>query len=351
MSEPDLDRIHFFSDLRLDRAATSRADKPFIASQLNPSSNARFVPFQKLNPLFVTPSGSTKKSGPLEVGYVSYSQVSEWVDEGTLVFLGLRADGVGIWAIGVKEGANVDALVGSVERAEFMEMRPAAFRVNPQDAASLSLARAMLDWNKRYVFCSMCGEKTASEHAGWKRVCPNADCGSNKGVQNVSYPRTDSVVIACIVSKDGTRCLLGRQKSWPPRMYSCIAGFIEPSETLEAAVRREALEETSVKVDKVMYHSSQPWPFPSQLMMGCIAYAVEENIATADQELEEAKWFTKEQVLEALNHDSTIDPRSFEPQSPESLPPLMLPPKYAIAHMLVRAWAYGNVEATATGKL
>ncbi|KAI8811866.1 NUDIX hydrolase domain-like protein [Cladochytrium replicatum] len=330
MSEPDIDRIHFFSDLRLDRAATSRTDKPFIASQLDPSSTARFVPFQKLNPLLITPAGSTKKSGPLESDMFH---------------------GVGVWAIEVKEGANVEGLVGSVEGAEFMEMRPAAFRVNPQDATILSLARAMLDWNKRYVFCSMCGAETASDHAGWKRVCSNGDCGSNKGVQNVSYPRTDSVVIACIVSKDGTRCLLGRQKSWPPRMYSCMAGFIEPSETLEAAVRCEALEETSVKVDRVVYHSSQPWPFPSQLMMGCIAYAVEENIATADQELEEAKWFTKEQVLEALNRDSTIDPRSFEPQNPETLPPLMLPPKYAIAHMLVRAWAYGNVEPTATGKL
>lgn len=172
-----------------------------------------------------------------------------------------------------------------------------------------------MDWNLRNPFCATCGSKTIPVHAGWKRMCPPKDnahksaprpeCATRGRISNVSFPRTDPTVIAAVVNSSGNRILLGRQRVWPKGMYSTLAGFVEPGESLEEAVRREVWEESGVSIGRVMLVSSQPWPFPGGLMIGAIAVGKqgEEDIHLGhDPELEHAKWFTREEISEALRH-------------------------------------------------
>lgn len=219
-----------------------------------------------------------------------------------------------------------------------MELRSGAQTMPNEEASIAAEARSLVDWNTRNrvsgtlsacefcrhtkpcprrQFCPACARPIRSVWAGWKRSCipgePASDgaeaepaCISRKGVHNFAYPRTDPVVIMAVLSPDRERILLGRQRTWPARFYSCLAGFIESGESLEEAVRREVYEEAGIVIGEVGYHSSQPWPFPSSLMFGC--WGVAES-ATADgdvrvdldNELEDARFFTREQVLEVIN--------------------------------------------------
>lgn len=190
-----------------------------------------------------------------------------------------------------------------------------AFRA--EDAAHYAAARSLIDWHARHGFCARCGTPTDIFRAGWGRLCPS--CGTEH------YPRVDPVVI--MLAERGDRVLLGRQPSWPPHRYSALAGFLEVGESVEDAVRRETLEESGVRVGAVRYVASQPWPFPSQLMIACIGEALDEDIAIDPHELEHAGWFDRAQVRLALARD------------PEA--PFLAPPGYAIAYTLLRAWAEG----------
>ncbi|KAJ9078817.1 NADH pyrophosphatase, variant 3 [Entomophthora muscae] len=227
---------------------------------------------------------------------------------------------------------------------EFLRLRPAAFSLPSSMAAIVAQARSILDWNAKNRFCSACGSPTGPAEVGYKRECLSSgddSCISKIGVQNVSYPRTDAVAITCVVSKDGQRTLLGRKSVWPKKRFSCVAGFLEPSESIEEAAYREIVEETGVTVGKVLYHSSQPWPFPGNLMVGCHAQAVDETINPVDDELEEIKWFSREEVLVALH--KLNDTQWLEASEKEDLDqvPLLLPPSYSIAFQLIKSWAEG----------
>ena len=159
----------------------------------------------------------------------------------------------------------------------------------PADEANLAAhARALVLWHASQLYCGRCGSKALNHDAGNARVCSNSDCGSTL------FPRVDPAVIV-LVSR-GDRCLLGRQPSWPEALYSTIAGFVEPGESLEDSVRREVFEETNVHVGEVHYHSSQPWPFPSSLMLGFQAEGLSDDIQRNDGELEDARWFTREEL-------------------------------------------------------
>lgn len=213
----------------------------------------------------------------------------------------------------------------------------------------------MIDWNTRNSFCAGCGKPNLSVHAGYKRICPptdlhgssssegasRGDCPTRHGISNVCFPRTDPTMIAAIVSADGQRLLLGRQTRYPPHWYSTLAGFLEPGESIEEAVRREVWEEAGVKVGRVVIHSSQPWPYPSSLMIGAIAQALPggEEISLNDKELESAKWFPIDEVRTALRQTAlgldAAAPKDYVEGA------LKVPPPQAIANRLMTAVAEG----------
>jgi NAD+ diphosphatase len=172
--------------------------------------------------------------------------------------------------------------------ARFEDLRVAGGLLAADEAGVLAYARAMLYWRSRHRFCSACGAPTRSASAGHVMKCTNDSCAIDH------FPRLDPAIIVLVT--DGERALLGRQASWPAGRYSTIAGFVEPGESLEDAVAREVLEETGVAVSECEYHSSQPWPFPSSLMIGFTARAAADAVPRADEELEDVRWFTRADI-------------------------------------------------------
>ncbi|GAA6012636.1 hypothetical protein JCM11491_005463 [Sporobolomyces phaffii] len=281
--------------------------------------------------------------------------------------------GVPYWAFDVSKLKEFKAqLLDEKEGREFVELR-AGSQVIPNDEASIGAeARSLVDWNTRNKFCPGCSRPLRSVWAGWKRSCIPGEaadgaiegepaCVSKKGVHNFNYPRTDPVVIMAVLSPDREKILLGRQRTWPARFYSCLAGFIESGESLEEAVRREVYEEAGIEVDQVGYHSSQPWPYPSSLMMGCWGIAKEgTSIRTdLDNELEDARFFTKQQVLDVIKSSEPTqltrdevnridgtkqsDQTEADRKKIEEQGAFRMPPATAIANTLVAAWANGTL--------
>lgn len=169
----------------------------------------------------------------------------------------------------------------------FVELRGVMTHLTPREAELAATAKAVLHWHRSHAFCAGCGSASVMRMAGWQRGCPA--CGAQH------FPRTDPVVIMLVTR--GNQVLLGRSAGWPAGMYSLLAGFVEPGETLEAAVRREVAEETGVRVGAVRYLASQPWPFPASLMIGCAAEALTTEITLAPAELEDALWISREDMV------------------------------------------------------
>jgi NAD+ diphosphatase len=190
----------------------------------------------------------------------------------------------------------------------------------PDQTAMLAAAKALMHWHARHRFCSNCGALDGVAMAGWRR-----DCNVCKATH---FPRTDPVVIMLAV--DGDACLLGRQPRFPKGMYSALAGFVEPGETIEAAVRREIKEEAAVTCRAVRYFASQPWPFPASLMIGCFAEAESRSLEVDRVELEDARWFSRDETVALI-----------ERRHPEGL---TAPTPMAIAHHLLKRWAYKGVR-------
>jgi NAD+ diphosphatase len=186
--------------------------------------------------------------------------------------------------------------------------------VTAEHLPPLAEAKALLGWHARHRFCPNCGAATAPSQAGWRRDCPS--CRAEH------FPRTDPVVIMLVIS--GERCVLGRSRRFAPTMWSCLAGFAEPGEAIEEAVRREVLEEVGIACGRVRYFASQPWPFPSSIMIGCHAEALSEKIVIDHEELEDARWFDREELALMLNRE--------HPQG------LTAPPPVAIAHHIIRSY-------------
>jgi NAD+ diphosphatase len=196
----------------------------------------------------------------------------------------------------------------------FEDFRAAAAGMSAFDASAAATARALFEWRRRHGFCANCGAETDLVEAGWKAHCPS--CKAEH------FPRVDPVAIMLAVR--GNRCLLGRQKAWPPGFWSCLAGFIEPGETIEQAAARELFEEAGVRTSgPARYLFSQPWPFVSSLMLGLILEADSEEVVVDTDELEDARWFDRTEVAAMMSR---------------SHPTLFAPPPLAIAHHVIRAW-------------
>ena len=243
-----------------------------------------------------------------EAGRLGWTTLAEAPADAELVLLGLD------------EGARAHfaAITHEAGGAAFRSPRlmGALGLMAPGEAATWAAARAVLDWHARHRFCANCGTATAPFRAGWGRHCPA--CATEH------FPRTDPVVIM-IAEHDG-RALLGRQAAWPPGRYSALAGFLEPGESIVEAVAREIGEEAGVRVSGVRYIASQPWPFPSQLMIACVAQAQDDAITLDTYELEEAIWVPRDVVRTVLAGGDG---------------PFVAPPPLAIAHTLLTAWAAG----------
>ncbi|HVW70977.1 MAG TPA: NAD(+) diphosphatase [Steroidobacteraceae bacterium] len=204
---------------------------------------------------------------------------------------------------------ETDSAVELPEGATFEELRPLTPLLRGDEAGLLAYARALTIWRARHRFCGVCGSATAPERSGHVMRCTNPVC------QHEVFPRIDPAIIVLVT--DGERALLGRQASWPPGRYSTIAGFVEPGESLEDAVAREVMEETAVQVTGATYHSSQPWPFPSSLMLGFQATAAPGSPVKVTGELEDAGWFTREQIESGTT---------------------LVPPSHSISYRLISAW-------------
>ena len=344
----------FFAGGQLNRCSQLRSDLIFIAATLKAPSTA-FILFSSLKPLF----GPCKT----QLAFLSPGSLLEKninVEDASKVFLGLdeaetdikfptkdatEITGRAHWAIDVTD-STADFLPN-----EFLEARPHAFNLSQRQSAWVAQSRALLDWNARNIFCPACGERMVSLEVGYKRSCPSdVKCLAHqgKGVQNFQHPRTDPVIITLIVHPTKSEILLGRQKVWPKKLYSCIAGFVEPGETIEEAVQREVREETGIRVDpnSVKYILSQPWPFPNSLMIGCMVEALNVNVNLEDQELEHARWFDLESIVNALEQSAKVDAKSASALVDDEQAKLLLPPQFAVAHQLLKFWAQQKSSMT-----
>ncbi|KAH7345018.1 NUDIX hydrolase domain-like protein [Rhizoctonia solani] len=410
--------VHFYGGNALNRLSWLRSNATFV-SGLFTSPAARCVIFRNGDPLVVNniqdggislakvPSGELRTvigeepffgqgqhPGAIAAQDIKVLGSARWRGP-NLIFLGVEEPdaelstpvhaedvrGTPYFALDATDIPTDDLLstlnVSESQRLEFAEPRSATAKLSSFDASLFALARTMVDWLGRRKFCPACGSRTYPLWAGWKLSCTSAlpwaenqgkpPCPSSSGLQNYHHPRVDTVVITAVLDETGDRILLGRNKKFPSAFYSTLAGFLEPGESFEDAVKREILEESGIVVTRVRYHSGQPWPYPANLMIGCYATAdSSQTIRTdLDNELEDAKWFNREEVLSVLAHPDGTNIRRREyknfdeaqdhstkaaaaagpidPQPPKDQPPFRVPPQSAIAGVLISQWAKGEV--------
>ncbi len=267
---------NFFAAAALDRVTHLRADRDWLDAQLADPRSA-FLPVWRGRNLVV------EGDAPRAVRFARAEVTPLIAAGGEVVLLGLF-DGVAHFAVDL---SHLDE-PGISGAGSFVELRNVGPLIDRDEGGALAYARAMTHWHATHRFCGTCGAPTQSREGGHTRVCSAPACG------RVHFPRTDPAVIMLVAK--GDRCLLGRKAEWPAGRYSTLAGFVEPGESLEDAVRREVMEETGVVVSDVEYHSSQPWPFPASLMLGFFCKAETEAVQRNDKELEDARWFTREEL-------------------------------------------------------
>jgi NAD+ diphosphatase len=303
---------HVFAGNPLDRCDVQRRDQQWLDAQaVNPQS--RFLPLWQLNVLIHSESEA-------RLGWLHPAEIKRLEIDVPPVFLGVL-EGVAHFAIDVSQLGDPQHELNLDQEWRFEESRAAATQLSHAETGILAQSRAQLDWHRRHQFCSVCGQRTVQGRGGHVRQC--SACKAEH------FPRTDPVAI--MVVSDGERCLLGQSRGRLARTstYSALAGFIDQGESIEEAVYREVKEEAGIEVGTVRYHSSQPWPFPSSLMIGCHAKALTTEIHKDDGEMMDVRWFSRDEVLSALNGEH---------------PHLRVPAPVAIAHHLIKAWAEGEVR-------
>ncbi|KAM4616884.1 NAD-capped RNA hydrolase NUDT12 [Polymixia lowei] len=335
---------NYFSRETLDRLSEKRTDPGWLEAKQN-SPDSVYLLFSNLSPM-LSHQEDASPGTESRLCRLRYEEVKDLLQKpGTvLIFLGVERrknpgsscsssssqteESIGeppAW-FAINTDEDPADLLKLCRENSFFPQRPNRdlLQLSEEEAGVLAPARAVLAWHSRYSFCPTCGSRTKLEEGGYKRSCLNGDCRSLQGIHNTCYPRVDPVVIMLVIHPDGNQCMLGRKKIFPVGMFSCLAGFIEPGETIEDGVRREVEEESGVKVGPVQYVSCQPWPMPSNLMIGCLAVAVSTDIKVDENEIEEARWFTRQQVIDSLFKGAN--------------PVFTLPPRQTIAHQLVKYW-------------
>lgn len=269
-----MENHNVFAGAFVDRSGERRKDSDWLA-EASASADARYVPVWGRRCLV--------GGEPPHALLLDRAQADAFVDEDKLIFLGLFRNQPA-FAVAI----NGDQEQPFTELGQFEGLRFLGTKLPLDEANLVAHARALVLWHASQLYCGICGSASAPSAGGNSRRCLNEDCGRE------IFPRTDPAVIVLVTH--GDRCLLGRQPGWPEGRYSTIAGFVEPGESLEDAVRREVYEEANVRISAVHYHSSQPWPFPSSLMLGFIADAATTEIRLNDGELEDARWFSREEL-------------------------------------------------------
>ena len=289
----------------VDRAAHFRTNTEWL-EQAKTADNALIFLMQKGQPLVASNGQNLLWLGP---------EVERLSPQGESGFLGQDKAGAPIFVVSMDPSFKLE---GSLLQGagEFTDMRAAAGGLTAMEANLASTARSLLEWHRNHPFCAKCGAPSDVTEAGWKRVCPS--CGAEH------FPRTDPVAIMLAVQ--GDKCLLGRQEGWPAGFWSALAGYVEPGETIEQAAARELEEEAGIISDPATaeYLFCQPWPFPSSLMVGIILEAQTTEVSVEQDELEAARWITREEARQVLAGTH---------------PDIYAPPPMAVAHHILKVWA------------
>jgi NAD+ diphosphatase len=295
-----------FAGNPLDRASDRRIDEAWLAEKLAAPDSLGLALWNG-KPLI-----EKGAEGGVQLAYIRADMAGQLAQEPErLLFMGLWKQ-TAVFAVDLEGG--LDPAEGPLQGlGSFEELRPIALRLPSAEAAIAATAKQMFEWRRRHRHCANCGEQSKVVDGGWKRQCPS--CKAEH------FPRTDPVVI--MLPYLGERCMLGRAAAWPTGMFSALAGFLEPGETIEEACARELAEEAGLKTVRVRYHSTQPWPYPSSLMIGLLAEVEDDQAAPDQTELAEVCWLTREEARDMLagRHASVNAPTPM-----------------AIAHQLIKAW-------------
>ena len=300
---------HPFAGNPLDRGERERRDEAWLQAAAR-AAGSRFLPFRDLEVLL-------HESAQPALGWLGTERLRSLAPAAEPMFLGLLQE-VAHFAVDLSPFPEAVARIETERGWRFEDCRTAGGVLAGRETGILAQARSHLDWHGRHGFCSACGRRTVFRRGGQVRECPV--CRAQH------FPRTDPVVITVVADPATDRCLLGQSRGRLSRMrmYSALAGFVDQGEAIEEAVAREVMEEAGIRVRNVRYHSSQPWPFPCSLMIGCLAEAASTTISIDDEEMSAVHWFERREVLLALDGNSAV---------------LTVPGPIAIAHHLIKAWA------------
>ena len=293
---------NWFAASPLERLNIEVDNEAFLDEKLN-AETSLLIPLWRGDPLIVNN----------QAAFLSATARSEFPAGARIVYLG-ALKGAAYFGIDASSASETPDAAPFADLGEYMPIRMAASAVSRDDIAIIGHARWLLEWHRKHGFCAVCGTATDMASGGAKRQCPSC--------QTEHFPRTDPVAIVLAVHDDA--CLLGRGPEWPAGMVSALAGYIEPAETPEEAAKRELFEEAGVTLTDVRYQFSQPWPFPTTLMMGFIADAADRTLTLDEREIAEAHWVPKTEIQAMLAGEPRED--------------LVLPPKFTIARQLVERW-------------
>ena len=305
-----------FGDNPLDHSSKLRGDIKWQKNALQ-SDKSKFMIFYEDRPLIKTDPAN--RDNP-KIYWLTYQDIKYLLDQKVItIFLGLIGENI-YYAIDLNEQNNEpEKLESSLSTAKFIDLRSIAPMINNKSAAVIAQAKSIFEWNKSVIYCTKCkGVELEVLESGYKKKCSHCE--------KEYFPRVDPVVIMLPFHEN--KCLLGRQKIFPPNMYSALAGFLEPGETIESAVIREVKEEVNLNTENVIYKFSQPWPFPSQLMIGCLAEVDSFDHKADEDEIEDSIWLDKEDLTAIFvgKHQKRI----------------WIPPPMAIAHQLILEWMHKN---------